>query len=208
MFSMGIGSDDMRKLPLFPQLATAAAVVGLAALLGPAAESQDQPRILLKPPVLASAQGEATPNPVDLDGDGIDDSAAFAAALAAEADEVAGIPTAVPIPKSRPNPTDQVVVLHVKRLPCAEVLPDKAAADLDAPVPRLSEKTPWVLLAGSEDTPNVKGRELRVLGQPVLEQSIASNRVLVVEPDNGTVPESAIPVSTLPKGCVAEPTVS
>ena len=195
----------MRKLPAFPQIATAAAVVGLAALFGPAAESQDHPRILLKAPVLASAEGEAAPNPIDLDGDGVDDSAAFAAALAAMEDQF-GEPAAVPVPKARPHKADEVVVLRVMNLPCET--PHHAVADLDAPVKRISEKTPWVLLAGSEDTPNAKGRELRVLGQPVLTTGATRNRVLVIEPDNGVVPQGAIPVSTLPKGCVVEPTVS
>lgn len=197
----------MRNLPIFPRVATAAAIVGLAALFGPSAESQDRPLILMKAPVLASAQGEAAPSPIDLDGDGIDDSAAFAAALAAEADQFGAERDFVPVPKSKPHIDDDVVVLRVMHLPCPDT-PHKAVADLDAPLQRLSEKTPWVLLAGPEKAPNVKGQELRVLGQPVLGKSLESTRILVIEPDDGTTPETAIPVSTLPKGCIAEPTVS
>ena len=197
----------MRNLPIFPQIATVVAVVGLAALFGPAAESQDRPLILLKAPVLASAQGEAAPKPIDLDGDGIDDSSAFAAALAAEADQLSAERNAIPVPKSKPRVDDDIVVLRVMQLPCPDA-PHKAVADLDAPLQRLSEKTPWVLLAGPENAPNVKGQELRVLGQPVLGKSSEGARILVIEPDNGTMPEAAIPVSTLPKGCVVEPTVS
>lgn len=196
----------MRKLPIFPHLATTVAVIGLAAIFGPASGSQDHGRIVLKAPVLASAEGEAAVSPVDLDGDGIEDSAVFAAALAADPDDLASPHDPVPVPKVKPRKTDRVVVLHVKTLPCAEVVAHKAIPDLDAPVKRISEKTPWVLLAGAKDAPNAKGKELRVLGQPVLAKG--SNHVLVVTPDDGTVPESAIPVSTLPKGCVAEPTVS
>jgi hypothetical protein len=198
----------MRNLPVFPQLAIAAAVIGLATLFGPAAESHDPPLIVMKVPVLASAQGEATPNPIDLDGDGVDDSAAFAAALAADADALPAEPAPVPIPRAKPRPGDEVVVLRVMHFPCTDVAAHKSVADLDAPLQRLSEKTAWVLLAASKDTPNAKGQELRVLGQPVLETNAEQSRYLVVKPDNGAVPESAIPVSTLPKGCVAEPTVS
>ncbi len=198
----------MQNVPTVTQLATVAAVVGIAVLFGPASESPGQARILMKsPPTLAASQGEAAPNPVDLDGDGIDDSAAFAAALAAEPDQLKAESDTIPVPKSKPQLGHDVVVLRIMHLPCPDT-PHNAVADLDAPLQRLSEKTPWVLLAGSDKAPNVTGQELRVLGQPVLEASTAQNRTLVIEPGDGMVQEIPIPVSTLPKGCVAEPTVS
>jgi hypothetical protein len=177
----------MRLLAIPVQFMLAGAAAGLAFSLS-ALPAQDSAVLVVRTaPVNLAGQGEAAPRPVDLDGDGMDDSGTFAAAILAEE---TGHPVAAA------NSADALVLrrVHIVCPHPAHERPVTAAA-------ASTKETPWILLAtGSDGLPNAIGTRLRVRAP------LGEARPVLIE--NGEAPDDPAYVRAVAESCAPPPVVS
>jgi hypothetical protein len=177
----------MRVLAIPAQFALAGAAVGLAFTLS-GLPDPDAPVLVLNPaPLSVVSQGEAAPLPVDLDGDGIDDSATFNAAMLLDE---AHRETSNEIPEN-------ALVLRLVHIACPEPAQDKPVKAALAP----EKDLPWILIAADgANLPSVIGTRLRV-GVPAGEA-----RPVVIE--EGDAPDDPAYIRAVAESCTPPPVVS
>jgi hypothetical protein len=177
----------MRAFAIPTQFVLAGAAVGLAFTLS-GLPDPEAPVLVLNPAATAIvSQGEAAPQPVDLDGDGIDDSATFnAAVLLNEAQREAPLPT----------PRD-ALVLRLVPIACPEPTQDQPLNATLAP----EKDASWILIAADgEKLPNAIGTKLRV--------GVATGESRPVVIEQGDAPDDPAYIRAVAQSCRAEPTVS
>jgi hypothetical protein len=176
----------MRFFAIPAQFALAGAAVGLAFTLS-GLPDPDAPVLVLNPaPLSVVSQGEAAPQPVDLDGDGTDDSATFNAAMLVD-DAQRAAPA---------EPPENALVLRLVHIACPEPEQDKPVKAALAP----EKDTPWILIASDgEKLPNVVGTKLRVGA------AAAETRPVVIE--EGDAPDDPAYVRAVAESCKIPPTV-
>jgi hypothetical protein len=177
----------MRFLAIPAQFVLAGAAAGLAFTLSGLPDS-DAPVLVLKPaPLAVVSQGEAAPQPIDLDGDGIDDSAIFdATILTDEAQREA--PAVTP---------ENALVLRLVHITCHAPTPDKPVKAAIAPEKNL----PWILIAADgEKLPNAVGTRLRV--------GAAAGEARPVVIEEGDAPDDPAYIRAVAENCAPPPVVS
>lgn len=175
----------MRFFAIPAQFALAGVAAGLAFTLSGLPDT-NTPVLVLKPTLAAISQGEAAPRPVDLDGDGVDDSATFnAAVLVDEAQREAPLPT----PRN-------ALVLRLVHVTCPEPAQDQPLTAALGP----EKATPWILIASDgEKLPNAIGTTLRVGA------AATQSRPIVIE--EGDAPDDPAYIRAVAQSCKGAPTV-
>jgi hypothetical protein len=177
----------MRSFAIPAQFVLVGAAAGLAFTLS-GLPDPDAPVLVVKlaPPAIVS-QGEAAPQPVDLDGDGRDDSGVFnVAVLTDEAEREA--PAVTP---------DNALVLRLVHITCPAPEAEKPVKAALAP----EKDTPWILIAADgEKLPNAVGTKLLV------GTATAAARPVVIE--QGDAPDDPAYIRAVAESCQPAPTVS
>jgi hypothetical protein len=147
----------------------------------------EAPVLVLKPaPLAVVSQGEAAPQPVDLDGDGIDDSATFdTATLLDEAQREAPLPT----PRN-------ALVLRLVHIACPEPAQEQPLNAALTP----QKDAPWILIAtDGEKLPNAIGTKLRV--------GAASGETRPIVIEQGDAPDDPAYIRAVATSCKVQPTL-
>ncbi len=176
----------MRFFAIPAQFALAGAAAGLAFTLSGLPDA-DAPVLVLKTAPLANvSQGEAAPQPVDLDGDGMDDSAVFDAAILT--DETQREASAVT--------PENALVLRLVHIACPEPATDKPLNAALAP----EKDAPWILIAADSDKlPNAIGTKLRV--------GVAAGEARPVVIEESDAPDDPAYIRAVAESCKVSPTV-